>query len=192
VHNFRASHVNTCWGAYKRNGTTTLFAALNALTGVVIRECLPRHRHREFLKFLRTIDREVIVPALPFFFKSREGWVRSNAWIWVFSSLAGWSNGLDTLGPSNSSTQPFTLPSEVIGDGAEATYTNGDVTGQAIRRGDFDSVPTLITAIQDYGEAPNEEPKPFEWTATAEAILVKVNRGRIHIAQAHIKIWNHL
>ena len=44
---------------YKRNGTTTLFAALNVLTGMVIGQCLPRHRHREFLKFLRTIDREV-------------------------------------------------------------------------------------------------------------------------------------
>jgi len=44
---------------YKRNGTTTLFAALNVLTGVVIGQCLPRHRHEEFLKFLRTIDRQV-------------------------------------------------------------------------------------------------------------------------------------
>jgi transposase len=44
---------------YKRNGTTTLFAALNVLTGLVIGQCLPRHRHTEFLKFLRTIDREV-------------------------------------------------------------------------------------------------------------------------------------
>jgi len=44
---------------YKRNGTTTLFAALDVLTGSVIGECLPRHRHVEFLKFLRTIDREV-------------------------------------------------------------------------------------------------------------------------------------
>ena len=44
---------------YKRNGTTTLFAALNVLTGMVIGQCLPRHRHQEFLKFLRTIDREV-------------------------------------------------------------------------------------------------------------------------------------
>ena len=44
---------------YKRNGTTTLFAALNVLTGVVIGQCLPRHRNGEFLKFLRTIDRQV-------------------------------------------------------------------------------------------------------------------------------------
>ena len=44
---------------YKRNGTTTLFAALDVLTGSVIGQCLPRHRHIEFLKFLRTIDREV-------------------------------------------------------------------------------------------------------------------------------------
>ena len=44
---------------YKRNGTTTLFAALNVLTGVVIGQCLPRHRHEEFLKFLRTIDNQV-------------------------------------------------------------------------------------------------------------------------------------
>ncbi len=44
---------------YKRNGTTTLFAALDVLTGKVIGQCLPRHRHEEFLKFLRTIDREV-------------------------------------------------------------------------------------------------------------------------------------
>jgi len=44
---------------YKRNGTTTLFAALDVLTGKVIGQCLPRHRHEEFLKFLRTVDREV-------------------------------------------------------------------------------------------------------------------------------------
>ena len=59
-----------------------------------------------------------------------------------------------------------------------------ELTGKALRRGVFHSVPDLITSIEDYMKVHNNEPKPFVWTATAESILTKVRRGRVALAQA--------
>ena len=56
-----------------------------------------------------------------------------------------------------------------------------ELTDKALRRGSFNSVPALITAIEDYLEAHNDDPKPFKWTATADSILDKVRRGRVRL-----------
>jgi transposase len=153
---------------YKRNGTTTLFAALNALTGEVIGECLPRHRHREFLKFLRTID-GAVPPGLQIHL------ILDNYSTHKHENVEKW------LAKHPRFHLHFTPTSSSWLNLVERWFR--DLTGQAIRRGSFDSVPTLITAIQDYMDAHNDEPKPFVWTATAEAILAKVRRGRVALNQ---------
>jgi len=153
---------------YKRNGTTTLFAALNALTGEVIGECLPRHRHREFLKFLRTID-GAVPPGLQIHL------ILDNYSTHKHEDVEKW------LAKHPRFHLHFTPTSSSWLNLVERWFR--DLTGQAIRRGSFDSVPTLITAIQDYMDAHNDEPKPFVWTATAEAILAKVRRGRVALNQ---------
>jgi transposase len=125
---------------YKRNGTTTLFAALNALTGEVIGECLPRHRHREFLKFLRTID-GAVPPGLQIhlMLDNYSAHKHENVEKW----LAKHPRFDLHFAPTSSSWLNV----------VERWFR--DLTGEAIRRGSFDSVPTLITAIQDY-EPPRE------------------------------------
>jgi transposase len=153
---------------YKRNGTTTLFAALNARTGEVIGECLPRHRHREFLKFLRTID-GAVPPGLQVHL------ILDNYSTHKHENVEEW------LAKHRRFHLHFTPTSSSWLNLVERWFR--DLTGQAIRRGSFDSVPTLITAIQDYMDAHNDEPKPFVWTASAEAILAKVRRGRVALNQ---------
>ena len=149
---------------YKRNGTTTLFAALDVLTGTVIGECLPRHRHEEFLKFLRTIDREVperlqIHLILDNYHTHKHADV--NAW------LAKHPRFHLHFTPTSSSWLNL----------VERFF--GKLTDKAIRRGAFHSVPDLIAAISDYLDATNADPQPFTWTATADSILEKVRRGRV-------------
>jgi transposase len=149
---------------YKRNGTATLFAALDVLSGRVIGECLPRHRHEEFLRFLRTIDREVpkglqIHLILDNYAAHKHADV--NAW----------------LGKHPRFHLHFTATSSSWLNLVEQFF--GRLTDKAIRRGVFHSVPDLIAAIQAYLDASNADPQPFVWTATAEAILEKVRRGRV-------------
>jgi transposase len=149
---------------YKRNGTTTLFAALDVLTGSVIGQCLPRHRHIEFLKFLRTIDRQVP--------KGLE----------IHLILDNYSTHNHPNVKAWLATHPrfhlhFTPTSSSWLNMIERWF--GKLTDKAIRRGVFHSVPDLITAIETYLEATNTNPQPFTWTATADQILEKVRRGRI-------------
>lgn len=149
---------------YKRNGTTTLFAALNVLTGVVIGQCLPRHRNGEFLKFLRTIDRQVpkglqIHMILDNPRQLRHPHPRQRR------GLAGQASRFHLhLIPTSSSWLNM----------VERWFR--ELTEKAIRRGVFKSVPDLIAAIEAYLQANNNDPKPFVWTATAEEILEKSAR----------------
>jgi transposase len=148
---------------YKRHGTTTLFAALDVLTGTVIGECLPRHRHTEFLRFLRTIDREV-----------RKG-------LQVHLILDNYSTHKHENVEKWLAKHPrfhlhFTPTSSSWLNLVERWF--GKLTDKAIRRGVFHSVPELINAIETYLQANNKNPEPFLWTATAEQILAKVQRGR--------------
>jgi transposase len=153
---------------YKRNGTTTLFAALDVLTGAVIGECLPRHRHREFLKFLRIIDREVP--------KGLEiHLILDNYSTHKHENVNKW------LAKHPRFHLHFTPTSSSWVNMVERFF--GKLTDKAIRRGVFHSVPDLIEAIEAYLQANNENPEPFVWTATADEILTKVRRGRVALTQ---------
>jgi transposase/transposase-like protein len=149
---------------YKRNGTTTLFAALDVLTGSVIGQCLPRHRHVEFLKFLRTIDREV--PK-----RLRVHLILDNYATHNHPNVRSW------LAQHPRFELHFTPTSSSWLNMVEIFFSQ--LTDKAIRRGIFHSVPALIDAIETYLAAHNENPEPFQWSATAEQILEKVRRGRV-------------
>jgi transposase len=149
---------------YKRHGTTTLFAALNVLTGVVIGQCLPRHRHGEFLKFLRQVDRQVP--------KSLQvHMILDNYATHKHPNVQAW------LDKHPRFHLHFTPTSSSWLNLVERWFR--EITDKAIRRGVFHSVPELIAAIEAYLDANNAEPRPFEWTASADAILEKVRRGRV-------------
>jgi transposase len=149
---------------YKRHGTTTLFAALDVLTGQVIGTCLPRHRHSEFLKFLNVIDTEV------------------PAGLDVHMILDNYSTHKHATVQAWLRKHPrfhlhFTPTSSSWLNLVERWFR--ELTDKALRRGVFHSVPDLIAAIEAYLNAHNNDPKPFVWTATAEDILAKVARGRV-------------
>ena len=149
---------------YKRHGTTTLFAALDVLTGKVIGQCLPRHRHTEFLKFLKTINAEVL------------------AGLEIHLVLDNYSTHKHAKVKAWLARHPrfhlhFTPTSSSWLNLVERWFR--ELTDKALRRGVFHSLPDLIAAIEAYLEANNDDPKPFVWTATAEEILVKVARGRV-------------
>jgi transposase len=153
---------------YKRHGTTTLFAALNVLTGTVIGRCLPRHRTTEFLKFLRTIDREVPTGL-------QVHMILDNYATHKHPNVRKWLDGHPRF------HLHFTPTSSSWLNLVERWFR--EITDKAIRRGVFHSVNELITAIEDYLKANNDNPKPFVWTATAEQILAKVARGRVTLQQ---------
>ena len=153
---------------YKRNGTTTLFAALNVLTGTVIGECLPRHRHGEFLKFLRAIDRQVPKGL-------QIHMILDNYGTHKHANVQAW------LAKHPRFHLHFTPTSSSWLNLVERWFRN--LTDKAIRRGVFKSVPDLIAAIEEYLSASNDDPKPFVWTATAEEILAKVRRGRVTLKE---------
>jgi transposase len=149
---------------YKRNGTTTLFAALDVLTGTVIGQCLPRHRHEEFLTFLRTIDREVPKHLAVHL-------ILDNYATHKHPDVQRW------LRRHKRFHTHFTPTSSSWLNMVERWFR--ELTDKALRRGSFSSVPALIAGIEAYLNAHNADPKPFKWTATAESILEKVRRGRV-------------
>jgi transposase len=154
---------------YKRHGTTTLFAALDVLTGRVIGQCLPRHRHDEFIRFLRVIDKQTpkgldVHLILDNYSTHKHPDVR--AWLTKHPRFQ----------------LHFTPTSSSWVNLVERWFR--EITDKAIRRGVFHSVPDLIAAIEAYLQAHNDDPKPFVWTATAEDILAKVRRGRVALNQA--------
>jgi transposase len=152
----------------KRNGTTTLFAAMNVLTGSVIGQCLPRHRHEEFLKFLKTIDAEVSTGlAVHLILDNYSTHKRPAVQQWLKRHKRFHLH--------------FTPTSSSWLNLVERWFR--ELTDKALRRGSFNSVPALIDAIQAYLDAHNEDPKPFVWTGTAESILEKVQRGRVRLQE---------
>jgi transposase len=153
---------------YKRHGTTTLFAALNVLTETVIGRCLPRHRNGEFLKFLRIIDREVPKGL-------QIHMICDNYGTHKHPNVKKW------LAKHPRFHLHFTPTSSSWLNLVERWFR--ELTDKAIRRGVFHSVNDLITAIEDYLKANNDNPEPFVWTATAEQILAKVARGRVALQQ---------
>ena len=147
---------------YKRNGTTTLFAALNVATGEVIGECMDRHRHDEFLVFLKKLNREtpkdldleVIV---------------DNYATHKHPDVTAW------LAKHPRIRLHFTPTSASWLNLVERFFA--EITDKAIRRGVFKTVQQLEAAIGDYLDARNSQPRPYTWTATVDAILEKTARA---------------
>src|SRR5580658_389721 len=148
---------------YKRNGTTTLFAAMNVLDGTVIGRCMPQHRHQEFLKFLQTINRctpkhlDIHCIADNYATHKKQevkDWVAKHPrfHLHFIPTSSSWLNLVERW--------------------------FGKITAERIRRGTFTSVAELERAIYDYIEHNNANPKPFVWTKSANDIILKVNRGR--------------
>jgi transposase len=155
---------------YKRNGTTTLFAALNMLDGSVIGACMPRHRHREFLHFLKLIEQQtpaglnlhLIVdnyathktPAV-------KRWITAHPRFHLHftPTSASWLNMVERF--------------------------FAEITRNRIRRGAFKSVAELKSAIMGYLENHNADPKPFIWTKSAGQILEKVAGAKQALESQH-------
>ncbi|HEY1525375.1 MAG TPA: IS630 family transposase, partial [Candidatus Angelobacter sp.] len=146
---------------YKRNGTTTLLAALNMLDGKVIGECMARHRHQEFLKFLRRLDREWPSRlALHLIVDNYGTHKRPNVKKW----LQRHSRFHLHFTPTSSSWLNL----------IERWFAA--LTEKRLRRGSFFSVEELTQAIKEYLAETNRQPKPFLWTASVQKILEKINR----------------
>lgn len=148
---------------YKRNGTATLFAALNTLDGTVISMCDDRHRHQEWLKFLRVIDevtpesKEIHLIADNYATHKHpkvQRWILRHPRFHVYftPTSSSWLNMVERF--------------------------FRDLTQNQLRRGIFRDVEELIAAIKNYIDKHNENPKPFVWTAKASDILEKVKRAR--------------
>jgi transposase len=165
----KKGRAGTMTSDYKRHGTTTLFAALNVLTGVVVGQCLPRHRHEEFLKFLKTIDKQTPKGVAVHL-------ILDNYATHKHANVQRW------LAKNPRFHLHFTPTSSSWLNLVERWFR--DLTDKALRRGVFQSVPDLIVAIEAYLQANNNDPKPFIWTASAETILAKVRRGRVALTQA--------
>src|SRR6266853_2391592 len=153
---------------YKRHGTTTLFAALDVLMGKVIGQCQARHRHQEWLKFLRRLDAEYPAELALHVVMDNYGTHKTPA---VRAWLAKHPRFVCHFIPTSSSWLNL----------IERWFR--ELTEQAIRRGVFLSVPELEKAIQDYLAAWNESPRPFVWTASVQDIIMKLDRARQKLEQ---------
>jgi len=146
---------------YKRHGTTTLFAALEVAQGKVIGQCFARHRHQEFLKFLKRLDSEF--PA-----EVRLHMVLDNYGTHKHPKVQDWLQ-----------RHPRFIPHFVPTSSSWLNLVErwfGELTGKRIRRGVFVSVDDLISAIEEFLAAWNANPKPFVWTTTVESIIEKLAR----------------
>jgi len=148
---------------YKRNGTTTLFAALELLQGKVIGQCYERHRHQEFLKFLRRLDEE-FPGEVPLHL------VMDNYGTHGHEKVRGWLKRHPRF------VLHFVPTSSSWLNLVERWF--GELTSKRIRRGAFFSVGDLEKAIEEFLQTWNEKPRPFVWTATVESIVEKLSRCR--------------
>lgn len=148
---------------YKRHGTSTLFAALNTLSGEVIGQCKKRHRHQEFLAFLKMVEKQtptewdihLIVDNYATHKHDKvKRWIERNKRVHLhfIPTSSSWLNLVERF--------------------------FGLLTEKQLRRGIFTSVKELEEAIVNFIETHNEAGKPFVWTKSAEEILVKVGRAR--------------
>ena len=155
---------------YKRHGTTTLFAALDAATGHVIAECMPRHRHHEFLRFLRKIDKEtdsqlqihmIVDNYCTHKHEKVYRWLKRHRRfpIHFIPTSSSWLNLVERW--------------------------FGKITDKRIRRGSFKNVRELQAAIYEFLEAHNDDPKPFVWSAPVERILEKIAKSKEALGTPH-------
>ena len=155
---------------YKRNGTTTLFAALSMLDGKVIGDCMPRHRHQEFIRFLNRIDSEtpselalhLIVDNYATHKHPRvKSWLRRHPrfHLHFIPTSSSWLNLVERW--------------------------FREITDKRIRRGVFRNVPELIDAIKQYLDHHNQKPKVFVWSAPVERILAKIAKCKEALDSIH-------
>jgi transposase len=155
---------------YKRNGTTTLFAALQMVEGRVIGECYPRHRHQEFLKFLRRLDGEFPEDKTLHLILDNYGTHgHEKVRLW----LAKHPRFVLHFIPTSSSWLNL----------VERWF--GELSEKAVRRGVFRSVSDLQQAIVQFMTAWNANPKPFVWTASVQAIMEKIAKCRRRLEEIH-------
>ena len=155
---------------YKRNGITTWFAALNVLDGTVTGQCMQRHRHQEFIRFLNAVERTVPAGKLIHVIldnyaahkhpKVRAWLTRHPRWTFHFTPTScTWVNAVETF---------------------FATLTR-----RRLQRGAFHSLVDLQAAINRFIEAHNHDPKPFVWTADPDRIIESVRRGHQTLETIH-------
>jgi transposase len=153
---------------YKRHGTTTLFAALEVLEGRVVGQCFERHRHQEFLRFLRRLDQEFPGP-VPLHL------VLDNYGTHQHPKVRAW------LGRRPRFVAHFVPTSSSWLNLIERWF--GELTSKRVRRDSFHSVEDLEKAIAEFLAAWNEHPQPFLWTATVESITEKLSHCRQTLEQ---------
>ena len=155
---------------YKRNGTTTLFAAMSMLDGKVIGDCMPRHRHQEFIRFLKKIDNEtpagldlhLIVDNYGTHKHPRvKSWARRHPrfHLHFIPTSSSWLNLVERW--------------------------FREITDKRIRRGVFRSVPELISAIEEYMNNHNQNPRVFVWTASVQGIMAKIAKCKEALDSLH-------
>ena len=148
---------------YVRNGTTTLFAALEMAEGKLIGSCMPRHRHQEWIKFLQQIDRETSA-------ELDLHLIADNYATHKHPRVKAWLKRHPRF------HMHFTPTSSSWTNMVERWFR--EITDKRIRRGAFGSVEQLIATIHDYIAQHNQSPKAFIWTAGVQEILAKVQRAR--------------
>ena len=155
---------------YKRHGTSTLFAALNTQTGEVIGQCKKRHRHQEFLAFLKTVEKQtpkvldlhlIVDNYATHKHEKVKTWLKQNNRVHLhfIPTSSSWLNLVERF--------------------------FGLLTERQLRRGVFTSVKELEEAIMKFIDTHNESVKPFVWTKTTEEILLKVGRARTTLTNLH-------
>ena len=155
---------------YKRNGTTTLFAALDILDGKVIGRCMQRHRHQEFIRFLNTVERQV--PA-----DKAVHVVLDNYATHKHPRVKAWLQRHPRF------TFHFTPTSCSWANAVEGLFAK--LTRHRLKRGVFTSIVELQAAINRFIAETNDKPKPFVWTKSADTILAAVQRGRQALEAIH-------
>ena len=155
---------------YKRNGTTTLFAALSMLDGKVIGDCMPRHRHQEFIRFLKIVDSKtpagvdlrLIVDNYSTHKHPRvKSWLRRHPrfHLHFIPTSSSWLNLVERW--------------------------FREITDKRIRRGTFQSVPALTNAIKNYIDNHNQNPQVFVWTDSVEKIMSKITNCKEALDALH-------
>ena len=155
---------------YKRNGTTTLFAALNMINGKVIGDCMPCHRHQEFIRFLKKIDSETPVGLDLHLIVDNYGthkhprvayWLKHHPrfHLHFIPTSSSWLNLVERW--------------------------FREITDKRIRRGTFQNVAALTAAIKNYIDAHNQNPHVFVWTAPVERILTKISKCKEALDALH-------
>jgi len=155
---------------YTRHGTTTLFAALSMLDGKVIGDCMPRHRHQEFLRFLKKIDSET-PPELDLHL------IVDNYGTHKHPRVKSWLNRHPRF------HLHFTPTSSSWLNLIERWFR--ELSQKRLRRGSFSSVPALIAAIEEYLSNHNQNPHVFLWSASVETILSKISKCKEALDALH-------